>query len=554
MNRWALLVPAIMLIAACSSQSQPPGQASSGSQGQTTTGGVLRMAELAALPTVLHLYPQPQNNDTGLGDEMTLMGSGLIDLNWDTLDYVADPSYCLATALPTISPDGRTFTFTIRSDAKWSDGQPLTSDDFLFAWQNASNPDNNFVGLDTLQRIQSFTAPDAHTIQVTLDQTYARYVAFGTAAAIGPVPRHIWEGKPWYDAQGNPEIAKPTVVSGPFIPSEFTTERHTYVRNPNWWGKQPKLTSIEFVAASPSTALDLLKTKQVNWVESFPPDQYAEATSASNINVIQWTSVDGAYRTLEFNLKRPLLTDKRVREALARAINRQDLIQFENGLAVPQTGLFTSANTKWLNDSVAHYDFDLGQSRQLLQDAGFRLDGGVLRDATGQPVSLDILAPTSSQPRVKEATYIQQQWKQLGIDVSVTALEFASFVDKYARLNPSTGARDFDVAMGSYGGAIDPDDAKSQIKSDGAQNVYGYNNPTVDQLIAQGAQEQDDTQRKAIYDQMQQLVIGDLPFFEMVTETSFTAIDKSVSGVAPRKGGDVLRENDMQVLDWSVSQ
>src|SRR5579871_1978083 len=537
----ALLCIALLLAAACTQSSQGSSQQAPASQNQPRRGGILRVATLGSLPTVLHPYPQPQHNTTPLGDESTLMFSGLIDLDYNTLDYIADPRTSLATALPTISDDGRTFTFTIRGDAKWSDGQPITSADFLFAWQNASNPDNDFVGLDTLERIQSYTAPDSRTIQVTLDQQYARFVAIGTAAGIGPVPMHIWQGKPWYDAQGNPEITKPTVVSGPYMPTELTADHHTYQRNPNWWGKQPNLDQVVFVSATPTTVLELLKTRQVEWAENFPPSQLDDAQSASNANVVRWVGAVGSYRELDFNLQRPQLADKRVREALVRAINRQDLVQFENNLAVPQPGLFPSGNTKWLNMSVESYDYDIYRSRQLLQDAGYHLDSGVLRDPSGNQLTLDIIWPTTSEPRGKEATYIQQQWKQLGINVSVTGLEFAAYVDKFQR------QRDFDVGMGSsLAGSPDPDEIKSEIKTGGLQNASGYSNPRVDMLLDQGAIEQDDAKRKAIYDETQKLVTDDLPFFNTITLENVTAFDKKVGGVSPSKGGDILTENNMQ--------
>src|SRR5581483_6234138 len=214
------LASLLLLLASCTSAASPtqnPG-------GASRKGGVLRVATLGGAPKVLHPYPEPQYNTTPLADALTLMESGLIDLNYDTLDYWVNPDYCLAKDMPVISPDGRTFTFTLRDDIKWSDGQPITSADFQFAWDNASKPENDFVGLDDLERIASFTTPDPKTIVVTLKEPLARFLAMGIAAGIGPVPKHVWEGKPWLDPNGNPEILKPTVVSGPFIPKEISAE------------------------------------------------------------------------------------------------------------------------------------------------------------------------------------------------------------------------------------------------------------------------------------------------------------------------------------------
>jgi peptide/nickel transport system substrate-binding protein len=146
------------------------------------------------------------------------------------------------------------------------------------------------------------------------------------------------------------------------------------------------------------------------------------------------------------------------------------------------------------------------------------------------------------------AAYLQQQWRQLGIEATVTGLEFNAFVEKVQR------QKDFDVTMGSFTSGLDPDGVKSQVKSDGTQNSTGYNNPRVDELIEQGAVEQDDRRRKEIYDEIQRIVISDLPAYYMTTLKNFTAFDNRVKGVEPLKGGDLLTENNMQIVTWSLQE
>lgn len=540
----AAAVIVTLLVTACVAV---PGREEARSGDTPRRGGTLYVATLGGAPKVLHPYPEPQHATTPLSDASTLMWAGLISIDYDTLDWVADPRRSMARELPRVSADGRTYTFTLRDDIRWSDNQPITTADFLFAYENASKPENNCVCLDDLERIQSYRALDDRTLEITLKEPLARFLALGTVD-VGAIPRHVWEGKPWLDPVGNPEILKPTVVSGPYLPKEISAERHSYVRNPNYWGKQPNIDEIVFVSATPTTTLELLKTGQVQWAQNFPPAQYAEAKRLRGINVIEWSGATGSYRVIEFNLRRPFLSDKRVREALVRAIKRADIIQFEDDLAVPQYGFYTQGNTKWVNNNLERYEYDLERSRQLLREAGYRLDGNILRDPSGQQVRLDILWPTTSQPRGKMATYLQQQWRQLGIECSVTGLEFNAFVDKYQR------AKDFDVVMGSFSAGLDPDGVKSQIRSDGTQNATGYSNPRVDQLLEQGAVEQDERRRKEIYDEVQRIVVDDLPVFYLVTLKNFTAFDQKVKGVSPLKGGDLLTQNNLQVVDWYLSE
>ena len=86
------------------------------------------------------------------------------------------------------------------------------------------------------------------------------------------------------------------------------------------------------------------------------------------------------------------------------------------------------------------------------------------------------------------------------------------------------------------------------------QNSVGYSNPRVDQLLEQGAIEQDDTRRKAVYDQIQQILLDDLAMLPLTTTKRFTAIDKKVAGVSPRKGDDLLRDNQSQFMEWYLTE
>lgn len=548
------LLPAVLAIvfvlAACAAPASTP-QAPGGQPASAQTprrGGVLRSAELGGAPRLLHPYPEAQQLTTPWADAATLMWASLIDFDTDTLDFIADPRTSLARSLPAISSSGRTYTFTLRDDTKWSDGRPITAADFQFAWDNASKEENNWVGLDSVvDRIESFRTPDPRTVELTLKEQLARFLAMEVAAGIGPVPKHIWEGKPWLDPQGNPEVLKPSVVSGPYLPDELSVERHSYKRNPNWWGPAPNLDEIVFVAASPTTTLELLRTRQVEWAHNFPPAQFEDAQRIPTVNVFEWASAAASYRVMHFNLARAPFSDRGFREALGRAVNRADLVQFEENLAVPQYSIY-SPTGRWTSDAVERYDFDLNRSRQLLQEAGFRLEAGVLRDASGQPVRVEIIWPTTSQPRGKIAAYLQQQWKELGIDVAVTGLEFSTFVDREQR------QKDFDVAMGTFSSSLDPDSALSMFKTGGTQNSIGYSNPRVDELFALGAVEQDDVRRKQIYDEIQKILLDNLTVYPMISMKAFTAFDKKVGGVFPRKGDDILRSNNSQFMEWYLTQ
>ncbi|MCC6629743.1 MAG: ABC transporter substrate-binding protein [Chloroflexi bacterium] len=511
------------------------------------TGGSLTTAELGALTKTLHPYPDNASyTSTWTQAASFIWNGGLLAFDGDTLEYKPD----MATAYK-VSEDGKTFTFTLRDDLKWSDGSAVTIDDFLFAYEMAKDPKNDYVGLDDVDRIASFTAPDAKTIVVVLKEVFARDIATGVASIIGPVPSKIWKGKPWNDPTGNPEILKPSVLLGPYKIKEFRqAEVATFEPVATHYAGKPSLESITLrPAQQPTVAYELLKSGQAQWAPNIPPAQYEEAKKNPDLVMLEWTPANGSYRNLEFNLTRDFFKDKRVREALARSISREDLIQVaENNLGKPQYSFINPANTKWYNAAVDKYDFDLPRSKTLLEQAGYKLDGGVLKNATGQPVKLSVYYPTTSAPRGKIAAYLQQQFKQLGIELEVRGLDFNAYTDQVGK------KKDFDLSLGTYGGgSIDPDlAAKAQLISNGQQNVTGFKNEQVDAAFKAAAVEQDNAKRKAAYDQIQQMVSAELPVFYLYSLLKFSPISKKVSGVRPTKLDDLL--GNRAFMTWSVAK
>jgi peptide/nickel transport system substrate-binding protein len=474
-------------------------------------------------------------------------GGGLLTFDWDTLDYRP----VMATQMPTVSSDSKTFTFTLRDDLKWSDGSAVTVDDFQFAYDQASREDNHYVQLDIVQDIATFRTPDKRTIEVTLKEARPRDVALGIVTVIGPIPKAVWNGRSWTDASANPEILNPSVVLGPFKVQEFKiAERGVFVPVDTYYAGKAKVPSVELVAnQQPTVAFESLRSGRVNWVHSLPPAQYQEAKNNPALDVKEWTAANAAYRTLEFNLTRSFLTDKRVRQALAYAVNRSDLIDVaEQGLAQPQYTFIPSTDQRWVNNTVEKYEFDLGKATQLLKDAGFQIQNDQLVGKDGQPVKLQVLYPTSSTPRAKIAAYLQQQYKQLGIQVEVKGLDFNAYTDQVQNRH------DFDISLAAYGGgSLDPDlGPKAQLITSGQQNVTGYTSPQVDELFKQAASELDDVKRKQMYDQIQALVDADLPSHYLYALKAVDAFSRKVQGVVLSKG-DRLDYNDA-LLSWSVAE
>lgn len=248
---------------------------------------------------------------------------------------------------------------------------------------------------------------------------------------------------------------------------------------------------------------------------------------------------------MDFNLRHPLLADRRVREALVRVIDRSEFARIEGGLAVPQYGPLPRIHT-WANDDLQRYEPDRARAEELLAEAGLSIQGGVLRDLEGRAVSVEVLWPTTSATRGDIALYLQRQWESLGIETVLTGLELNAFLDRYAN------RRDFAVSIGSYSGGIDPASLIYGLGSSGSQNATGYGNERVDELFVEGLTEHDHRRRRDVYDRLQAIVVDDLPVYYMVTLNHYTAFDRRVKGVRPTLGSDLLSQGNLQVLDWLV--
>lgn len=534
----------------------PPGSASPAAalpSPSPVASAALIEASFAPLPASLHPYPDAAGFTQAWLDAASLIwgradgGGTLLMFDWSTLDFRP----AMATSLPSVSSDSRVYTFTLRSDLRWSDGSAVTASDFQFAFDNASRAENHFAQIDVLQSIVGVRTPDARTVEITLADARPRDVALSIANDLVPVPQHIWSGKSWTDPVANSEITRPSVVLGPFSLTDRTQNtRAAFLPVSNYYVNRPLLPRVDVVvSAGPAAALDAIVKGEANWLPNVPAALYDQASGEPNLDVQTWTPANAPYRTIEFNTSRPLLGDRRVRQALAYAVSRGDLIaQAENNLAVPQLGFVQPTNDRWLNPSLTPYDLDLARARQLLADAGCTLADGQLKGPDGQRVRLQIAFPTSSAARVRMASYLETQYAKLGIAVDLKALDFTAYTDLV------TNRRDFDVSLATYGGgSIDPDlGPKGQLMSNGPQNVTGYSNPQLDDVFRQAAQELDPTRRKTLYDQAQQIVNADVPSQYLYALKSIDAFSRRVHHTPPARGDRSDVNNAL--LTWTVDQ
>lgn len=510
-------------------------------------GGKFTTISLGELAPELHPYPTAGNYTSSFNDVASFIHGGtLIAYNYNSLKYELDTANAMTVK------DNKTFTFVLRQDLKWSDGSQVTVADYQFAYDNTIkedtvNADANYVGLDDFKKLVSVkTNATANTIEVALDNVYAPELALSYVSALIPVSTKTWQGKPYYDASKNPEILKPTVVFGPYTIESYDAKASAVLKvNPNYYGGKSNFDQVVLKPGSPSTVLEALKTNQADWSYNIPPAQYTQAKADANVNLYEWSAVNGTYRYMEYNTKRAPMDDKAFRQAINYAVDRETLIKLaEAGLGTPQY-TYLNPSSPYYNKGVNEYKYSIDTAKKLLADSGYKIDGGKLINKAGAPIELTIVFPTTSNPRKLIATYLEQQLKQLGLAVKVDGKEFNAYVKQ-------VNAKDFDISLGASGGGFpDPDNFKSAVITGGTQNNTSYSNTRVDELFKQGAVETDPTKRQVTYTEIQKILNDETPIFFLWNLTNFSATTKRVGGVVVNKG-DRLDLNDA-VTRWFVT-
>lgn len=473
---------------------------------------------------------------------------GLMSYNFTTLQWQLEMAQDLK-----VDESGKVLTFTLRPNLKWSDGSPLTVEDFQFTFDNISkpnkeNPTLNYARLADTARVASFKSdPATATITVTLNQAYARDLAL-YYSVYPVVPKKVWDGKPYFDSAANPEHKKPTVVSGPYMVESYDPAvQAVLVPNPNWYRGKPNFDKVIVKPFAANLLYEALKNGQADFSwDVLPPAQFNEVKGNANIKTYEWTSVTAAWRYLTHNMTRAPFNDKALRQAIAFALDRDALIKLSESGRAQQMHSFLPDTSPNYYPEVPRYNFSLDKAKKVLEDAGYKLNGGVLSGKDGQPVKFTILYEVTDPISKLVVTYMQAQLKSLGMDVQVDGREPQAYLSTLIGKN-------YDIATGVTGMPFpDPDTAKFWFTSDGVFNTTGFKNERVDELFKLGASEQDAAKRKGIYNELQKILSEELPLNIMYARVPFLGASSKLGGLTPPKAGRF--DENAVVASWFFNQ
>jgi ABC-type oligopeptide transport system substrate-binding subunit len=430
----------------------------------------------------------------------------------------------------TISPDGLTYTFRLRPDLQWSDGAPLTADDFVYGYQRVVTPAvaspiaGQFYVLENARDIVTgklppeklgVSAPDPRTVVLKLSAPAPWFLDMAGALIVSPVPRHAVEkhGKDWTRADR-------MVTNGPYTLAERVPQTLTRLRKNSRYHAAASVRT-EVVEWYPTqdlgTSLRRFQAGELDQVLNFPPDEI-ERLKREMPESLRIAPSLGVYY-LAINLRKPQFADPRTRLALSLAIDREGLTEKLLRTGVKPAFAFVGANFTGysgiqLPEEALSFPKRQAEARRLLAAAGF---------GPGKPLTFDYVYDTNEENR-KIAVALVAMWQAVGVQARPANVDFG-------QLNRQVRTGSFEVARWSYFASFNDPFALLQLYEGGNSNNYvGYRNAEYDRLLSQSNASADPVARFRMLAQAETILIRDAPIIPIFDYVRRYLVAPSVQG------------------------
>ncbi|HEX6211180.1 MAG TPA: peptide-binding protein [Methylomirabilota bacterium] len=460
----------------------------------------------------------------------SFMYNGLVTLGRD-LEIVPELAKSWA-----FSRDCLTLDFTLHDNVRWHDGAPFTAADVVFTWETTMNPKTPSPYRSDFQDVERVEALDPHTVRVTYKRPYAKALL---SWSVSMLPRHLLER---YVKEGRlkeaPQNWTAPVGTGPYRLQEMKSgEKVVVVANQDYFKGRPNISRIVYrIIPSQATIFLELKAQGVD-MASLTALQYTRQTEypAFQKAYNKFRYPGSGYTYLGFNLKDPRFADRRVRLAMAHAVNKQALLDgVVLGLGREATGPFRPGT--WAdNPRVKGVPYDVEKAAGLLAEAGWttrNADGLLVKD--GKPFTFELLTNQGNDERKKIAEIIQASLRELGIGVEIRILEWAALLKEHVK------KRNFDAMILGWGTGADPDQYvvwhSSQTGPDQLNHI-SYKNPEVDALLEAGRSSCVQADRTRFYHRLHEVLAEDQPLVFLYWRDVMPAVSGRVFGIDPGPAG-----------------
>lgn len=444
-------------------------------------------------------------------------------------------------------------TWRLKDGLFWADGRPVTADDFVFTWRLYQDPGIEIVDRTIAERVLDMAAPDARTLVVTWHEPYAYYAVFRNHEVL---PRHLVE----------PELARlgaklkesrygaaPT-LGGAFTIKEWVPGSHVVaVKNPHArppplldeivWRIIPETTTLE--ANLLAGSIDAISVVGLTFDQALA----FAARNDPRFEVVFTRALH--WEHLDVNLDNPLLADRRIREALLLALDRQGLVAAVFGGKLEVAHGTRPAGTAYHNPALPARAQDAARAAALLDEAGFTMGADGVRAKGGQALRFTLATTAGDKLREQVAQVLVAQWRAVGVDVAVDLQPAKILFGDTMRHRKFTG-----LAMFTW--SLDPiqvneafwrcDQIPREDNGWRGQNFPGFCDARADDLLARIATELDDDKRAALARELELVLATELPQLPLYFRTEVSVIPKGFRGWRPV---GLLQSQAWNAAEWA---
>lgn len=434
----------------------------------------------------------------------------------------------LAKTMPEVTSDGLSYSVTLRDNARWHDGVPVTADDVVFTVQTAQNSDYgvpmvvraNWLGV-TVERASE---------QVVIFRLKSKYAQFPNNLTLGIIPKHLWADiKP--SNFGLSELNIKPIGSGPYRFSSFVKNDDGRIVSykledwPQYYGGQPHIGEIEFKCYDTEDALiNAFNDNDINNIGYLSGENVSRLKFKNRVALEQIKMP--RYYALFFNqMQSKALADKNVRLALNEATDRVSIVNKTMDGAAFLINSPMMGGILDINASVRTYDYDVDQAKSVLKASGWtpNSDGVLMRGKD----ALELKITTSTWPEIASvAKQVKEQWEKIGAKVTVETLPIS-------QLQQIIKDRSYQIMLFGEFLSIDPDPYPywhSSQRQEPGLNLALYRNDTADKLMEEARQTLNPLERMQKYDEFQKILIEDIPAVFLYSPHYLYGISKNIKG------------------------
>lgn len=405
----------------------------------------------------------------------------------------------------TISEDGLTYAFAIRQGVTFHNGRVLDANDIKYSFDRVIDPATASPDVTHTENIAGIDVPDPATVVFTLNAPDASFLTRISRPGLAAVPRE--------EVEKTGDLQLTMVGTGPFVFQDYTPNTSlSFTRNESYWDTgKPYVDALEVsIIPNDTSRTTALVSGTVDLIEAVPHNDIKSVQGNSELKLAgsRVTNV----RWLVFNLRNEPFNNPAFRQAVAKSLNRGAIIDTAVfGYGEPLVGLYPV-------EFWAGYHGDI--PAQDIEGATAALAEVTLPDG----FKPKLLTWAAYQFLSSTSIVVQEQLKQIGIESEIDAQENATYLDNFFSGN-------FDIAVMGAAGYIDPDEfLRSMLATGEYTNASSYSNPAYDELLDEGLATQDRDARAAIYQQLQQIMIDDLPIIPLYTSNTYEGLSADVEG------------------------